>query len=183
MFLLRVEHPKDYYNSEHVTSGTKPRGVLNLSDQKEKGERKSILLLRNTAFAFLAIVIAQFWLGMTINLEVDLPVKQLGVFSTITYFGGFSGYILGHMILGILLLLLCLMFLVLSIRTKILALKITGVIALVAVIGAIVNGLLFLMSGQFFGWSIGMAMSAVSAIISIAVSLYYVGYHNGTAIQ
>jgi hypothetical protein len=38
-----------------------------------------------------------------------------------------------------------------------------------------VNGILFLMTGQFFGNSIGMAMSAVVALITYLTVLYKTG--------
>jgi uncharacterized membrane protein len=58
-----------------------------------------------------------------------------------------------------------------------LSLRICAIIILAGVIGAITNGILFLMSGQFFGWSIGMAMSAVTVLVVSAISLYYIGQY------
>jgi hypothetical protein len=52
---------------------------------------------------------------------------------------------------------------------------IIGIIGMSAVIGATVNGILFLMSGQFFGNSIGMAMSAVVGLITYLTGLYKMG--------
>jgi uncharacterized membrane protein len=56
-----------------------------------------------------------------------------------------------------------------------LSIRICAIVILAGVIGAIANGILFLMSGQFFGWSIGMAMSAVSVLIVSAITLYFIG--------
>ncbi len=142
---------------------------------KKSGELKNLSAMRNTAFAFLALIMAQFWLGMTINLEIALPVKHLDAFSTFSFYAGFSWYIAGHIVIGLILLLLSLMFLSISLRVESRAIKITAAISVASVIGAIMNGIMFLMSGQFFGWSVGMAMSALSAVVSIAVGLYYIG--------
>lgn len=143
-------------------------------------DRKNSILMRNTSFAFLALIIAQFWLGMTINLEVSLPVRNFGFFQSIAYYGQQSVYVLGHIINAILILLLAIMFLALALRSHVKPFIATGAIGLASVVGAIINGILFLMSGQFFGWSIGMAMSATSAIVSFAVGLYFIGYYTSS---
>ncbi len=93
------------------------------------------------------------------------------------YFGSHFGFILAHIVVGFTILITSLGLLVLSFRTHILSLRISAVIILAGVIGAIINGILFLMSGQFFGWSIGMAMSAVTVLIVSAISLYYIGQY------
>ncbi len=144
---------------------------------KSVGTKKiqSIVRIRNLVFVLLALLIAQFWLGMTINLEIDIPVKYLGAVQTLVYFGSHFGFILAHIVVGFAILITSLGFLVLSFRTHILSLRICSIVTFAGVIGAITNGILFLMSGQFFGWSIGMAMSAVTVLIVSAISLYFVG--------
>ena len=141
----------------------------------ETKKTQSIVRIRNLVFVLLALLIAQFWLGMTINLEVDIPVKYLGAVQSLLYFGSHFGFILARIVVGFTILVTSLGFLVLSFRTHILSLRISAVIILAGVIGAITNGILFLMSGQFFGWSIGMAMSAVSVLVVSAISLYFIG--------
>lgn len=141
----------------------------------ETKKTQSIVRIRNLVFVLLALLIVQFWLGMTINLEIDIPVKYLGAVQSLLYFGSHFGFILAHIVVGFTILVTSLGFLVLSFRTHILSLRISAVIILARVIGAITNGILFLMSGQFFGWSIGMAMSAVSVLVVSAISLYFIG--------
>ena len=143
----------------------------------ETKKTQSIVGIRNLVFVLLALLIAQFWLGMTINLEIDIPVKYLGAVQSLVYFGSHFGFILAHIVVGFTILITSLGLLVLSFRTHILSLRISAVIILAGVIGAIINGILFLMSGQFFGWSIGMAMSAVTVLIVSAISLYYIGQY------
>ena len=143
----------------------------------ETKKTQSIVRIRNLVFVLLALLIVQFWLGMTINLEIDIPVKYLGAVQTLLYFGSHFGFILAHIIVGFTILINSLGLLVLSFRTHILSLRISAVIILAGVIGAITNGILFLMSGQFFGWSIGMAMSAVTVFVVSAISLYYIGQY------
>ncbi len=126
-------------------------------------------------FTFLGIILVQFWLGMTINLELSLPQsKGEGVYALLYYFSHFW-QVRTHMILAILVLAISINFLILSSKSQSRALKVTGIIALVAVVSAIYNGISFLLEGQFFGYSIGMAMSAVSSIVAYAVAIYFVG--------
>ena len=141
------------------------------------GHRKTnpIKRIRNVTFLLIGLLIAQFWLGMTINLEVNLPVKYLGAIQSLIYFGSRFGFVLVHIINGFAILLTSLVFFVLSFKTQLLSLKVCAIVILAGVIGAIINGILFLMSGQFFGWSIGMAMSAVSVLVASAISLYFIG--------
>ena len=141
----------------------------------EHGKTNYIVRIRNVTFLLLGLLILQFWLGMTINLEVNIPVKHLGAIQSILYFGGHFDFVLVHIINGFAILLVSLIFLILSFKTQLLSIRICAIGILAGVIGAIANGILFLMSGQFFGWSIGMAMSAVSVLIVSAITLYFIG--------
>jgi peptidoglycan biosynthesis protein MviN/MurJ (putative lipid II flippase) len=131
--------------------------------------------IRNTGIVFLALIGLQFWLGMSINLEVDLPVKHLSAFSSLFYYASHFGFVLAHVINGFLLLVFSLLYLVLAFKSNIETLKIISILGTASVIGAITLGILFHMSGQFFGWSIGMAMSAVSALIVYSLGFYFIG--------
>lgn len=131
--------------------------------------------LRNHVIIFLSLILVQFWLGMTINLEVPLPNLAYGGIPALLFYPIHYLPVLLHMVVAVAILMVSISFLALSIRTGSRALIITGAIGLAAILGAIYNGIEFLLSGQFFGYSIGMAMSAVSAIVVYAVSLYYMG--------
>lgn len=135
----------------------------------------TIRTLRSHVFILLALAVVQFWLGMTINLELVLPNPGKGGFSALAYYFANFVPILGHVVVGIAILLASLSFLVMSFRSRSRALITIGIVGFVAVVGAIYNGISFLLSGQFFGFSIGMAMSGVSAIVAYAVSLYFIG--------
>ncbi len=148
---------------------------LNLKKSTESGTTDSIVKMRNAIFLLLGLLIAQFWLGMTINLEVNIPVKHLGAIQSLMYFGSHYGFITEHIITGFAILLTSLAFLILAFKTQLLPLRICAIVIFAGVICAITNGILFLMSGQFFGWSIGMAMSAVSVLIVSAIGLYFLG--------
>ena len=145
-------------------------------NSNENEGMKHLVWMRNTIFLLLAILALQFWLGMTINLEVNIPVKHLGPLSSILYFGGHFIFVLLHIANGFFILVVAIVLLSLSFMNRHSSLKIVSVITLASVMGAIVNGILFLDSGQFFGWSIGMAMSAVSALISASIGLFLVGH-------
>jgi hypothetical protein len=112
---------------------------------------------------------------MTINLEVNIPVKYLGAVQSLAYFENHFGFILAHIVTGFAILVTSFAILFLSYKTQFLSLRICAIVIFAGVVGAITNGILFLMSGQFFGWSIGMAMSAVSVLIVSAISLYFIG--------
>ncbi len=134
-----------------------------------------LIRIRNVTFILLALLIPQFWLGMTINLEVNIPVKNLNAIGSLTYYGEHFPLILIHILNGFLILTVSVVLLLLSLRTEYKSIRILSIIIMTSVIGAIVNGILFLESGQFFGWSIGMAMSAVSALVLVAIILYFIG--------
>ncbi|MEM3192975.1 MAG: hypothetical protein QW292_13010 [Candidatus Parvarchaeota archaeon] len=141
-----------------------------------KGESAfHIIRIRNLIIVLFAFLIFQFWLGMTINLEINMPIKHLGALESLIYYGGHFGFILVHIVNGFCILVVSLILFSESIKSSYTSLKIGSSVTLAAVVGAIVNGILFLESGQFFGWSVGMAMSAVSVLIAAAISLYFVG--------
>ncbi|GGM76460.1 hypothetical protein GCM10007108_13060 [Thermogymnomonas acidicola] len=137
--------------------------------------------MRGITIALLVLLVAQFWLGMSINLEVSLPVMHLGAIGSLVYYGGHFRFVLAHIVNGSAILALSLALLGSALKTRSAALKASSAITVASVTGAITNGVLFLMSGQFFGFSIGMAMSAVSVLLSCAAILYYVGLHMGLA--
>lgn len=156
----------------------------NTTSQKSEESKSSKLMAwtRNATFLFLALLALQFWLGMSINLEVNIPVKHLGALGSLLYFGSHFTFVLVHIVNGFSILAVAILILIFSIRSSYKSLRIISAIELASVAGAIVNGILFLESGQFFGWSIGMAMSAVSALIAASVELYVLGGIIGKAV-
>jgi len=149
------------------------------SERKMRDDRKILVRLRNTTVIFLILITLQFWLGMSINLELNLPVKHLPPISSLIYYASHFGFILVHVLNGSLLLVVSFLYLFSAVISNFKSLKVIGVIGTVSVVGAVINGILFLMSGQFFGWSIGMAMSAVSALLTYSVGLYFIGIELG----
>jgi hypothetical protein len=131
--------------------------------------------LKVHAFVFLGLILVQFWLGMTINLEVSLPTLSYGGFSALIFYLAHFWLVISHAIIAIVILAVSAKFLMISLKSGSRALVVTGSLGLAAVLGAIYNGVAFLTSDQFFGNSIGMAMSAISAVVAYAVSLYYIG--------
>jgi hypothetical protein len=131
--------------------------------------------MRNHVFIFLGLILAQFWLGMTINLEVVLPTLHYSGLSALLFYSVHFWQVLAHIVLAIIVLTVSVRFLMLSFGTQSRVLQIIGIIGLVAIVSAIFNGIEFLLSGQFFGNSIGMAMSGVSAVVTYAVALYFLG--------
>lgn len=144
-------------------------------NRKITGDIAKLRTMRNMVFTLFALILAQFWLGMTINLEVSLPIRHYGILQSLEFFGGYSGFLLAHVVNGFLILGASISFLLQSLRAKFTSLKIGATVTLASVVGAVVNGILFLESGQNFGWSVGMAMSAVSALVAMGTSLYFLG--------
>ena len=131
--------------------------------------------LKIHAFVFLGLILVQFWLGMTINLEIALPTLNHDGISALIYYLVHFWPVVSHAIVAIVILAVSARFLMISLKSGSRALVVTASIGLAAVLGAIYNGVAFLTSDQFFGNSIGMAMSAISAVVAYAVSLYYIG--------
>ncbi|MCL5874570.1 MAG: hypothetical protein M1161_04435 [Candidatus Thermoplasmatota archaeon] len=126
-------------------------------------------------FVFLALILVQFWLGMTINLEVALPILSYGGISALIYYATHFWPVLAHIIIAITILIISARFVLLSLRVQSGPLLVLGIIGVAAILGAIYNGVSFLLSRQFFGNSIGMAMSAVSSVVVYGLALYYIG--------
>lgn len=131
--------------------------------------------LKIHAFVFLGLILVQFWLGMTINLEVSLPTLSYGGISALMFYLMHFWPVISHTLIAIVILAVSARFLAISFKSGSRALVVTGIIGLAAVLGAIYNGVAFLLSDQFFGNSIGMAMSAISAVVAYAIALYYIG--------
>jgi hypothetical protein len=136
-------------------------------------------MIRNTLMIFLMLMGIQFWLGMSINLELNLQIVQKPFTTILLYY--FQHYLLVALHIGnaVLILLITIILVAVSKSYPNVGIKIVSIIVLLSVIGAIANGWLFLYYGQFFGFSIGMAMSAVSAMISAAAGFYLVGIERG----
>lgn len=131
--------------------------------------------MRNHIVIFLALILIQFWLGMTINLELNLSASNYSGQSALLFYVIHYPLILAHMLVGIAILAVSVSFMIFSFQSSLRSLIITGIIGFAGIVGAFYNGIMFLLSGGYFGNSIGMAMSAVSAIVAYSVSLYYVG--------
>jgi hypothetical protein len=140
---------------------------------------RTVRSIRTHVLVFLGLILIQFWLGMTINLEVTLPSLSFGGVSALTYFAAHYWQVLFHMIVAVVILAVSVRFLILSLKLKSRPLIVLGIIGLAAIVAAIYNGISFLLSNQFFGNSIGMAMSAVSSIVAYALALYYIGSMRG----
>ncbi|MGC8562760.1 MAG: hypothetical protein ACP5UZ_05495 [Thermoplasmata archaeon] len=141
-----------------------------------KNQLSIIRSMKYHLIAFIGLIIAQYWLGMTINLEVSLPTIKYGGISALLFYMTHSLPIVSHAVIAVVILVVSARFLILTFRSSSRALVVCGIVGLAAVLGAIYNGIAFLLSDQFFGNSIGMAMCAVSGIIAYAVALYYIGF-------
>lgn len=167
-------------SSKNATEGFKHPLHFKL---KKMYEPKRLKALRTAVVVFMALMAYQFWLGMTVNLESALPVKHLPVFSALSYYYNNFLFLRAHIINAILILGVAIMFLYISTRLRAKSFLVVAIVGLISITGGIINGLMFLASGQFFGYSIGMAMSAVAAIITYSAGLYYIGIHYGQYVR
>ncbi len=149
---------------------------------KEKTADKNfrqINLIRNTLLILAILLAIQFWLGMSINLELNLQFVHSSFMKTVMYYIQNYALVALHAGNAILILLASIMLVVVTFRFAMRDLKIVAVITMFSVIGALINGVLFLYYDQFFGYSIGMAMSAVSTFICVAAGFYFIGIEKG----
>ena len=124
--------------------------------------------LRQASLAILILLIAQFGLGMGVNLYVTLPTA--GHPGHGSFFS--NGLLLAlHATLGLLLLLSAIFVLVRAIRARNAAVMVTSVAGLVAILGAVFFGSMFI-DKLTDGYSLGMAISFAAALACYAIGLY-----------
>jgi hypothetical protein len=122
--------------------------------------------LRLASLGMLVMLIAQYALGIGVNLFVSLPGHG-GVGQAYTH-----GPLLAiHASLGLLLILTGIRLLILAIQGRRKALIVLFAIGLLAIVAAAVNGALFLGNGAN-GSSMGMAMSTATALLCYVTGLY-----------
>ncbi|MGH3280301.1 MAG: hypothetical protein ACRDNW_14350 [Trebonia sp.] len=123
--------------------------------------------LRGSVYAVVLLILIQYGLGMWLNLFATIPQSDQGK-GTFAAFGaavadGPVGLTL-HALLGTLLLLAALALLIGAIRARVTATIALSVLGFLAIIGAWVNGAMFVGNGAN-GSSMGMAMSAGAALL------------------
>ena len=133
--------------------------------------------LRRASLAILILVIAQFGLGMGVNLYVTLPAAGHpghGSFYS-------NGPLLAmHATLGLVLLLSAISVLVRAIRARNAILMVTSAAGLAAILLAVLFGAMFTHK-LTNGYSLGMALATAAALACYAVGLYAVGTSRGSS--
>lgn len=130
--------------------------------------------LRSAAFAVVVLILIQYALGMWVNLFATIPNSDQGK-GAFPAFGaavahGPVGLTL-HALVGTLLLLSAIAFVIRAAMTRTTAGTWLGAIGLLAIIGAWVNGALFV-GNEANGSSFGMAMSAAVALLCYVTILF-----------
>ncbi len=132
-------------------------------------EDSSARRLRQASLGMLVMLIAQYAVGIGVNLFVSLPGHG-GVGQAYAH-----GPLLAiHASLGLLLIVTGARLLILAIRPRRTALVVLFTLGLLAIVAAAVNGALFLGNGAN-GSSMGMAMSTASALLCYVAALYIAG--------
>lgn len=130
----------------------------------ERNPARAVGRLRGSAMGLIVMLILQFGLGIGVNLYVTL--HRGGISKAFS-----NGPLLAlHAVLGILLFLAAIGFLVSAIQAGRRVALVTGVVGLIAIIGAAINGMTFVSNGQN-GTSLGMAIAGLVALLSYAVAL------------
>jgi len=133
--------------------------------------------LRQASLAILILLIAQFGLGMGVNLYVTLPTAGHPGHGSIFN----NGVLLAlHATLGLLLLLSAIFVLVRAIRARNAAVIFTSVAGLVAILGAVFFGSMFT-DKLTDGYSLGMALAFAAALACYAVGLYAASTRRGSS--
>ena len=131
--------------------------------------------LRQASLAILILVIAQFGLGMGVNLYVTLPAAgHPGHGSFLS-----NGPLLAlHATLGLFLLLSAIFVLIRAIRARTPTLMVTSAAGLAAILLAVFFGSMFT-DKLTDGYSLGMALSTAAALARYAVGLYAASARRG----
>jgi len=122
------------------------------------------------------LLFIQFWLGMSTNLFITVPLD--GPLNFLGYSGGEE--VLAHIVSGILILTIAILLLVYSFKLKNRIVLGFSAAAFVFVILAIFNGFTFILYGQDDGFSMGMAVSFLFAFAFGFSSLYFAGKAEAT---
>jgi len=121
--------------------------------------------LRRLAVAMTLLLLAQFVLGMVVNLYVTIPAS-----GNVT--GRAAVFLYAHMVLGIALLVIALVLAGLAVAARRRPWLIASAIGVAAIALAILGGLTFLIDGGHPGDSLLMAMGFIIAITSYATAAH-----------
>jgi hypothetical protein len=141
-----------------------------VTSERPAGRVKS---LRRASLAALVLLLIQYGLGMYVNLYVTVPSADKGQGFGKAISNGPTALSV-HAVLGFLLILAAIGLLVQSFMARYLAVLTVSAIALVAVIGAALQGASFVDKGGPAGASMGMAVLAGVAMLCYATALYLV---------
>ena len=128
-------------------------------------------LLQRTFLVTLILLIIQYMLGMLVNLFVQFPSSfpegnAWGWSFTHTFVTP------SHILIGTLLIIVALVALVMSIRTRHVPEILTGIFGLAMIIYAWLSGASFLSNGQQNTASIQMALGFIGAVIAYGIGIY-----------
>jgi len=135
--------------------------MVPLAGRPTRSERR----LRRLAVAMTLLLLAQFVLGMVVNLYVTIPAS-----GNVT--GRAAVFLYAHMVLGIALLVIALVLAGLAVAARRRPWLIASAIGVAAIALAILGGLTFLIDGGHPGDSLLMAMGFIIAITSYATAAH-----------
>lgn len=138
-----------------------------------RSPERRIAGLRRAGLATFVLLVAQFALGMYVNLDVTVPKADSGHGFAQAMSNGPAG-LAAHIGLGLLLILAALGFLVQTILVKRPALIVAAVVGLLSMIGAAASGASFTSNGQNSA-SITMAVLTVLGLLCYGIALFMLG--------
>ena len=130
----------------------------------QTAKRNSPQWLRSTARGLLVLLLAQFALGMVVNLYVHVPAGRSG-------YGTAVAALVLHAVVGLALIAGSISMAVRTVMARARTIVVPAVAAAVVLLGAAVNGVAFLGSGARVS-SLVMALCAVIAALCYGVILY-----------
>jgi hypothetical protein len=135
---------------------------------------RQLARLRGSSFGMLVMLIAQFAIGIVVNLYVTVPAADQG--SLLHAIGKAlsdpPAALATHAGLGLLIVLAAIGLVVRSVVARHVPTVVASVLGLLAIIGAAVNGVRFVADGGPNNASLAMALSTAVAMLCYAVSLF-----------
>jgi len=117
------------------------------------------------------LLFIQFWLGMSVNLFIQIPAG-----TPLNFFGYFGGVeTLAHIANGFLILIIASILLVYSIKQTNSIFSRLSIIAIVFIVIAVVIGLVFILGGLDNLFSMAMAMSFITVYTLYFYEFYLIG--------
>lgn len=148
-----------------------------VSTARSRPSARELARLRGQSFGLLVMLIAQFAIGVVVNLYATVPAADKGGF-----FGAFGkalsngpAALASHAGLGLLIVLAALALIVRAIIIRHAPTIVLSVLGLLSILAAAANGVRFVADGGPDNASLAMALAAAGAMLWYSISLFVLG--------